>query len=61
MKDEEPMGEADDALRRSWARLRRNHEKRINNTGAREWEEIDARNHFGEGVEAAMRRWARES
>ena len=55
------MGDVDDALRRSWARLRRSHERRVNNEGVREWEEIDARNHFGEGVEAAMRRWARES
>ena len=52
-----------EAIRRSWSRLRRNHQKNVDNEGAREWEGIVERNHLGEGVAVAMEkfaRWARD-
>jgi hypothetical protein len=45
---------SNEAQRRSWSRLRRSHLKKVNNPAVREWEEIDARNHFGPGVEKAV-------
>jgi hypothetical protein len=46
---------SDEARERSWSRLRRSHLKKENNPAVREWEAIDARNHFGPGFEKAVK------
>jgi hypothetical protein len=46
---------SDEAKRRSWARLRRAYAHKQDNTDAREWEDIGARNHFGQSFESAVR------
>lgn len=55
MTEEEPMS-ADEAIRRSWLRLRRAHKHREENPTARRWEEIAERNHFAEAAAATFRR-----
>jgi len=61
--EEEPQMSSDEALRRSWSRLRRAHLNRIDDADTREWEAIGARNHFGpsfeKAVQDAMRRRSR--
>lgn len=54
-------GRDDDAeaiQRYSWWRLRQAKLRNQANRRAEEWEQIEVSNHFGAGIEKAMRRWA---
>lgn len=48
---------ADEAVKKAWRKLRRAVLHRQNNTGARQWQEINDRNNFGPSIEETMRKW----
>jgi hypothetical protein len=56
MMEEEPRVSADEAIKRSWSRLRRAHLHRTENPAARRWEEIGEMNHFAAAAAAAFKR-----
>ena len=45
---------AEEAVQRSWLRLRRAHQHKQHNEGAERWRRIDDRNNFGAAIAAAM-------
>ena len=52
---EEPQMSAEQAIERSWLRLRRAHLHRRDNPGAKRWDEIGEKNHFAESVAESFR------
>lgn len=56
--DEEPQMSSDEAVNRSWWRLRRAHIHKETNPEARQWREMNEHNHFGPSlkkeIQAAM-------
>jgi hypothetical protein len=53
---EEPQMSADEAVARSWKRLRRAHRHRVENPAAKRWDDINDRNHFAEAAAATFKR-----
>ena len=58
---EEPNVSAEQAVERSWLRLRRAHHHKQDNKGADRWNQIGENNHLAEAVAETYRRRRREA